>query len=98
MTTAYLDGELCGVRPDGTTSFSLIQNASDSSNTAALVFFAFDLLYLDAVAVRERPCLERKERLAALLQGAERTLQYSDPSIPAGIQPGHSLRLSSLTL
>ena len=27
---AYLDGELCGVRPDGTTSFSLIQNASDS--------------------------------------------------------------------
>ena len=22
---AYLDGELCGVRPDGTTSFSLIQ-------------------------------------------------------------------------
>jgi ATP-dependent DNA ligase len=24
---AYLDGELCGVRPDGTTSFSLIQNA-----------------------------------------------------------------------
>jgi len=26
---AYLDGELCGVRPDGTTSFSLIQNASE---------------------------------------------------------------------
>jgi bifunctional non-homologous end joining protein LigD len=29
---AYLDGELCGVRPDGTTSFSLIQNASDTGN------------------------------------------------------------------
>jgi ATP-dependent DNA ligase len=27
---AYLDGELCGVRSDGTTSFSLIQNASDT--------------------------------------------------------------------
>ena len=25
----YLDGELCGIWPDGTTSFSLIQNASD---------------------------------------------------------------------
>ena len=35
---AYLDGELCGVRPDGTTSFSLIQNASDSGNSDALVF------------------------------------------------------------
>ena len=35
---AYLDGELCGVRPDGTTSFSLIQNASDTGNGDALVF------------------------------------------------------------
>src|SRR5271165_1279082 len=44
---AYLDGELCGVRPDGTTSFSLIQTASDTGNSDALVFFLFDLLYLD---------------------------------------------------
>src|SRR6202158_1117447 len=26
--TAYLDGELCGVLPDGRTAFNLIQNAS----------------------------------------------------------------------
>ena len=45
---AYLDGELCGVGPDGITSFSMIQLASDSGNAAALVFFLFDLLYLDA--------------------------------------------------
>jgi ATP-dependent DNA ligase len=35
---AYLDGELCDIRPDGTTSFSLIQNASDTGNGDALVF------------------------------------------------------------
>jgi bifunctional non-homologous end joining protein LigD len=40
----YLDGELCGVGPDGITSFSIIQLASDSGNVAALVFFLFDLL------------------------------------------------------
>ena len=40
---AYLDGELCGVQPDGTTSFSLIQNASETGNSGALVFFLFDL-------------------------------------------------------
>ncbi|MGC1885834.1 MAG: ATP-dependent DNA ligase, partial [Stellaceae bacterium] len=34
---AYFDGELCGVRPDGTTSFSIIQAASDSGNAEALV-------------------------------------------------------------
>src|SRR5271166_4074406 len=33
---AYLDGELCGIRPDGTTSFSLIQTASDTGNGEAL--------------------------------------------------------------
>src|SRR4051794_21152566 len=33
---AYLDGELCGVRPDGTTSFSLIQNASDTGNRCGI--------------------------------------------------------------
>ena len=48
---AYLDGELCGIRPDGTTSFSLIQNASDTGNGDALVFFLFDLLHLDGEAV-----------------------------------------------
>src|ERR1700730_15786192 len=37
---AYLDGELCGITPDGKTSFSLIQTASDSGHAAALVFFS----------------------------------------------------------
>jgi hypothetical protein len=35
-------------RPDGITSFSMIQLASDSGNAAALVCFLFDLLYVDA--------------------------------------------------
>jgi ATP-dependent DNA ligase len=43
---AYLDGELCGVRPDGTTSFSAIQAASDAGKSDALVLFLFDLLHL----------------------------------------------------
>ena len=36
---AYLEGELCGVGPDGITSFSMIQLASDAGNAAGLVFF-----------------------------------------------------------
>src|SRR5258705_9054648 len=64
---AYLDGELCGVRPDGTTSLSMIQNASDTGNAAGLVFFLFDLLYLDGDDLGVRPLIERKARLAELL-------------------------------
>jgi ATP-dependent DNA ligase len=33
---AYLDGELCGVFPDGIISFSMIQAASDAGNAAGL--------------------------------------------------------------
>jgi bifunctional non-homologous end joining protein LigD len=63
----YLDGELCGVAPDGISSFSMIQLASDSGNAAALVFFLFDLLYVDGEDLCARPLIERKARLAALL-------------------------------
>src|SRR5208282_543651 len=67
---AYLDGELCGIRHDGTTSFSLIQNASDTGNGDTLVFFLFDLLHLDSGALSGQPVKERKERLRALLSEA----------------------------
>jgi DNA ligase D-like protein (predicted ligase) len=75
---AYLDGELCGVGPDGVTSFSMIQLASDSGNAAALVFFLFDLLYLDGEDVGARPLIERKARLDALLSNVNSPLHYSD--------------------
>src|SRR5882762_8060224 len=52
---AYLDGELCGVRSDGTTSFSLIQTASDTGNAETLIFFLFDLLHLDGETIGPRP-------------------------------------------
>jgi ATP-dependent DNA ligase len=65
--TAYLDGELCAVRPDGTTSFSMIQAASDSENADALVLFSFDLLFLDGEDLTGLPLLERKARLATVM-------------------------------
>ena len=82
---AYLDGELCGVRPDGTTSFGLIQNASDTGNAEALVFFLFDLLHLDGETITARPLNERKERLETLLSKANGSLHYSDHQIGHGL-------------
>src|SRR6266436_1226947 len=81
---AYLDGELCGVRPDGITSFSMIQAASDSGNAAALMFFLFDLLYLDGEDLCARPLQERKARLAALLSNVSSPLHYTDHQIGHG--------------
>jgi len=81
---AYLDGELCGVAPDGITSFSIVQLASDSGNAAALVFFLFDLLHLDGDDLRPRPLIERKEPLAALLANTSSPLHYSDHQLGHG--------------
>jgi DNA ligase D-like protein (predicted ligase) len=81
---AYLDGELCGVRSDGKSSFSRIQTASDTGNADALIFFLFDLLYLDGEVASAAPLRQRKERLRDLLSNAGTPLQYSDHQIGRG--------------
>src|SRR5256714_13743935 len=76
---AYLDGELCGVFPDGITSFHMIQAASDAGNPAGQVFFIFDLLHRDGEDVAALPLIERKARLADLLAGGRAPFHSSDP-------------------
>ena len=77
VKTAYIDGELCGVRADGVTSFELMQQASDAGY-GGLVYFAFDLLELDGENVARLPLLERKERLAQLLRDPPAGVVYSE--------------------
>jgi hypothetical protein len=81
---AGLSRRRCGVGPDGITTFSMIQNASDTGDAAGLVFFLFDLLYLDGDDFCARPLQERKTRLAALLSKMSSPLQYSDHQIGHG--------------
>src|SRR6516164_1377168 len=80
---AYLDGELCGVLSDGRTAFNLIQNATDTGE-GSLVFFLFDLLFLDGENLTALPLVDRKTRLASLLNGAPDSLRYSDHQIGHG--------------
>jgi bifunctional non-homologous end joining protein LigD len=81
---AYLDGELCGVGPHRMTSLNIVQLALDSGKAAALVFFLFNLLYLDGEDLRAGPLIERKERLAGLLPNADRSLHYRDHQMGRG--------------
>jgi DNA ligase D-like protein (predicted ligase) len=86
LGTAYLDGELCALRGDGTTSFSAMQAASDSRNSGDLVFFAFDLLFLEGESIAARPLVERKERLETAVAGASPSIRFSDHVIGRGPQ------------
>ncbi|MBV9593696.1 MAG: hypothetical protein JO147_07880 [Actinobacteria bacterium] len=79
---AYIDGELCAVRPDGTTSFSAMQGASDGG-CAGLVFFAFHLLFVDGKSIADPPLIERKA-LEEHLSGAPAGIRYSDHVIADG--------------
>jgi DNA ligase D-like protein (predicted ligase) len=83
VQNAYLDGELCGVASDGRTAFNLIQNATDTGE-GRLVFFLFDLLFLDDEDLTALPVVDRKARLASLLKGAPNCLRYTDHQIGHG--------------
>jgi bifunctional non-homologous end joining protein LigD len=84
LENAYIDGELCAVRSDGTTSFSAMQAASDGGGGAGLVYFAFDLLFVNGESIADLPLIERKARLEKRLLGAPIGIRYSDHVIGDG--------------
>jgi DNA ligase D-like protein (predicted ligase) len=81
---AYLDGELCGLRPDGLTSFALVQDAAEQQASAGLVYFVFDLLYLDDRDLMRLPLSDRKAELAKLFDHRDDAIRYSDHQIGQG--------------
>ena len=68
-TDVLLDGEVAAVLPDGRTSFQAMQQR-DSVN-ATIVYFVFDLLYLEGVRVASLPLKEWTEFLSTRPQPRE---------------------------
>ena len=62
----------------------MIQLASDRGNTASLVFFLFDLLFLDGEVWMTKSLIDRKARLATLLSNVASPLHYCDHQIGHG--------------
>jgi ATP-dependent DNA ligase len=78
VKSAYLDGELCALNADGLPVFSRLQAAMDEGRTDQLVFFAFDLLYLNGESTAQLPLIKRKERLKRLFKKDIQGLRYSE--------------------
>jgi bifunctional non-homologous end joining protein LigD len=69
-----IDGEVAVVLPDGRTSFQALQGRD-----GVPAYFAFDLLHDGEHDVTHLPLIERKQRLARLVAGANReVVVYSD--------------------
>ncbi|MBX3342603.1 MAG: DNA ligase D [Nitrospira sp.] len=77
---AWFDGEVVALSPDGRISFQVLQNAFDAHSDSDLLYYVFDLLYLNGYDLREVPLLERKRLLSALLKDrpSSSLIQYSD--------------------
>jgi bifunctional non-homologous end joining protein LigD len=76
VASAWLDGEVVAMQPNGLSSFQALQNVLSLRDTSSLYFYAFDLLYLDGYDLRRAPLVERKRLLEGLLPAAG-ALRYS---------------------
>ena len=67
LNEAIIDGEVVVEGAGSVADFSALQDALSTEQTDRLVFYAFDLLYLDGYDFRPSPLIGRKTALAALV-------------------------------
>jgi bifunctional non-homologous end joining protein LigD len=84
--TAILDGEVVALDEKGRASFSLMQQRTGfrargkraaANADVPVLYYAFDLIYLDGFDWRRVPLEERKKKLEAIVQPGD-SLRYSD--------------------
>jgi bifunctional non-homologous end joining protein LigD len=79
-----IDGEAVALDDDGKPSFQLLQATLKDRRGANLAYYAFDLLTDRGEDIRKLSNIERKERLAALLEGVSPPILYGDHVIGRG--------------
>jgi bifunctional non-homologous end joining protein LigD len=91
---AIIDGEVVAEGRGFASDFSALQDALSTGKTDGLIFYAFDLLYLNGHDLRPAPLIERKAALAAILP-APGILRYSEHFEQEGdLVLRHACRLS----
>jgi bifunctional non-homologous end joining protein LigD len=100
LADALIDGEIVALDHDGVPDFSTLQAALADGDTDNLVFFAFDLLFVDATDIRRLPLGERKQQLKQLLlsrgKGKARLIRYVEHFEGSGEAVFQSARQLSL--
>jgi len=71
-----VDGEVCALDEEGRPSFSAMQQGKPDT---PIVYYVFDLLEVEGEPVIDLPLSERRKRLRKLLDGRNRTVQFSQP-------------------
>ncbi|HVE49248.1 MAG TPA: DNA ligase D [Casimicrobiaceae bacterium] len=83
LKSAWIDGEIVVQSANGASSFQDLQNALGDGGEDRLVWFVFDLPFLNGQDLRAVPLIERKRLLEPLLAGSDR-MRYSNHFVASG--------------
>ena len=72
-----IDGEIASLDPKGRSSFQLLQAYEIGEQRPPLVYYAFDLLFLDGSDLRKQPLAERRRQLEKLLKKPPDSIRFS---------------------
>ena len=76
IKTAIIDGEVAVTGDDGITDFQALQNTIGAMVQPELVYFAFDLLYINGYDLADVPLLKRKEILKQFIPQTDGPLRF----------------------
>ena len=79
LESAWLDGEMVVANAQGVPDFQALQNAFEQGRSGNIVYYLFDLPFLNGMDLREVPLEQRREALSKVLERSEdEVLKFSD--------------------
>jgi len=79
LESAWLDGEMVVADEQGVPDFQALQNAFEAGRSGNILYYLFDLPYLNGVDLREVPVEERRAALSTVLKTSkDPLLRFSD--------------------
>jgi bifunctional non-homologous end joining protein LigD len=74
---AVIDGEITALDSIGKSSFQLLQAYEIGEQRPPLVYYAFDLLFLEGADLRKQPLTERRRQLEKILKKSPENIRFS---------------------
>ncbi len=79
LESAWLDGEMVVANDDGVPDFQALQNAFEAGRSGHIIYYLFDMPFLNGMDLREVPVEQRRAALSKVLERTDdEILRYSE--------------------
>ncbi|OQR27746.1 ATP-dependent DNA ligase [Pseudomonas sp. Bc-h] len=79
LESAWLDGEMVVANEEGVPDFQALQNAFEAGRSGNIVYYLFDMPFLNGMDLRQTPVEQRRVALSKVLEGNEdEILRFSE--------------------